>query len=183
MTEPASRPNVGARIAVADAGPLIHLDELDCLGLLTDFIEVRVPEAVWREVERHRPQALLAQDIPWIKCAAPTSKQVDAVASLYTLHPGEREALSLCIEYPESLLLTDDTAARLAAKTLAIEAHGTLGLLIRAIRRRQLTKAEVLDLLRAISVRSTLHIRAALLAEVIARVAESDETARVDPRQ
>ena len=108
MTEPASRPNVGARIAVADAGPLIHLDELDCLGLLTDFIEVRVPEAVWREVERHRPQALLAQDIPWIKCSAPTSRKVDAVAALYTLHPGEREALSLCIDYPESLLLTDD---------------------------------------------------------------------------
>ena len=52
MTEPAFRPNVGARIAVADAGPLIHLDELDCLGLLTDFIEVRVPVAVWREVEQ-----------------------------------------------------------------------------------------------------------------------------------
>lgn len=104
------------------------------------------------------------------------------MAALYTLHPGEREALSLCIDYPDSLLLTDDTAARLAAKTLAIEAHGTLGLLIRAIRRRQLTKAEVLDLLRAIPLRTTLHIRASLLAEVIARVAESDEPARVDPR-
>ncbi len=144
---------------------------------------MRVPEAVWREVERHRPQALLAQDIPWIKCSAPTSRKVDAVAALYTLHPGEREALSLCIDYPESLLLTDDMGARLAAKALAIEAHGTLGLLIRTIRRPQLTKAEVLDLLRAIPLRTTLHIRAALLAEVIARVAESDETARVDPRQ
>ena len=43
---------------VCDAGPLIHLDELGCLDLLTDFQTVLVPEQVWREVENHRPDAL-----------------------------------------------------------------------------------------------------------------------------
>lgn len=47
-----------ARVVVCDAGPLIHLDELDCLDLLGDFPEVLVPEAVWREVLKHRPSAL-----------------------------------------------------------------------------------------------------------------------------
>lgn len=42
-------------IVVCDAGPLIHLDELGCLDLLSDFFEVLVPEAVWREVRQHRP--------------------------------------------------------------------------------------------------------------------------------
>jgi hypothetical protein len=64
-------------IVVCDAGPLIHLDEpengdscsgtrnafryrwirdeLGCLDLLSDFSEVLVPEAVWREVRQHRP--------------------------------------------------------------------------------------------------------------------------------
>jgi hypothetical protein len=43
---------------VCDAGLLIHLDELDCLDLLTDFAGVLVPEVVWREVAHHRSGAL-----------------------------------------------------------------------------------------------------------------------------
>ena len=78
--------------------------------------------------------------------------------------------------FPDALLLTDDTAARLAARTLAIEAHGTLGLLVRAIRRHQMAKAEVLERLKEIPLRTSLHIRPALLAEVIERVAESDQS-------
>ena len=36
--------------AVLDAGPLIHLDELDCLDLLEGFADMRAPVAVWEEV-------------------------------------------------------------------------------------------------------------------------------------
>ena len=45
-------------LVVCDAGPLIHLDELGALELLTDFSAVLVPEAVWIEVAKHRPSAL-----------------------------------------------------------------------------------------------------------------------------
>ena len=34
----------GPPLVVCDAGPLIHLDELDALGLLADFAEVLVQE-------------------------------------------------------------------------------------------------------------------------------------------
>ena len=43
---------------VCDAGPLIHLDELSGLDLLTDFPEIWVPNEVVAEVHRHRPRAL-----------------------------------------------------------------------------------------------------------------------------
>jgi predicted nucleic acid-binding protein len=135
-----------------------------------------VPEAVWREVENHRPPALQNTKISLVRCVPSASERVDAVAALYTLHVGEHEALCLCLEFPGVLLLTDDTAARLAAKTLAVEAHGTLGLLVRAIRRRQLSKARVLELLDQISERSTLHIRPTLLEEVIRQVSETPES-------
>ena len=111
VTNPAST----ACVVIADAGPLIHLDELQCLELLADFAEVRVPEAVWAEVEHHRPQALLNANAPWVRCFSSASEKVDALAALYTLHSGEREALSLCLEHSGALLLSDDTAARLAA--------------------------------------------------------------------
>lgn len=45
-------------VVIADAGPVIHLDELDCLYLLADFGRVIIPETVWMEVQRHRPLAL-----------------------------------------------------------------------------------------------------------------------------
>ncbi|MGQ0696825.1 MAG: hypothetical protein ACT4PZ_01150 [Panacagrimonas sp.] len=49
---------VAGSIAVADAWPLIHLDELGALGLLSDFAEAWISQPVWRELERHRPAAL-----------------------------------------------------------------------------------------------------------------------------
>jgi hypothetical protein len=46
------------QLVVCDAGPIIHLDELDCLRLLEDFPEVLIPDVVWDEVMHHRPQAI-----------------------------------------------------------------------------------------------------------------------------
>ena len=139
MTRPAAHFVGATEIVVADAGPLIHLDELNCLSLLADFSEVRVPEAVWTEVLLHRPQTLECTQVRWMKCSTKISKEVATLAQIYTLHAGEYEALNLCITCPGAWLLTDDAAARLAAKVLDIRAHGSLGLLIRAIRRQQLT--------------------------------------------
>jgi predicted nucleic acid-binding protein len=163
-------------IVVADTGPIIHLDELESLDLLADFNKIFVPEAVWREVLRHRPQATASQPNLFVRHGSlNASPLVKALTPLYTLHAGEQEALHLCVELGDCLLLTDDTSARLAAKSLGIPAHGTLGLLIRAIRRQSRSKAEVLALLRDIPTRTSLHIRPSLLAEVITQV-EVDAT-------
>ena len=50
-------------IVIADAGPVIHLDELGCLNLLADFGSVIIPEAVYQEVERHRPLTLASASV------------------------------------------------------------------------------------------------------------------------
>lgn len=165
-------PMLGA-IVITDAGPLIHLDELDALAVLADFEQILVPDAVWREVEHHRPAALQGGAAVLLRQASPPASQiVDALTSMFTLHLGEKEALICCLSHPDSLLLTDDTAARMAAKNLGLKAHGTVGLLIRAIRRQLRTKTEVLQLLADIPQRSTLHIRPAFLATVIREVNE-----------
>lgn len=41
-------------VVIADAGPVIHLDELGCLSLLADFGRVIIPETVWMEVQQHQ---------------------------------------------------------------------------------------------------------------------------------
>lgn len=155
------------KLIVADAGPLIHLDELGALDVLGDYEAIFVPNAVLH----HRPQALKQVSVNLIyQATPPPSIQVNAMTALYTLHHGEQEALALCLDSGINTLLTDDTAARLAAKSLNIRAHGTLGLLIRAVRQQSRTPSEVLTLLALIPQRTTLHIRLSLLNQVIAQV-------------
>ena len=78
-------------IVIADAGPIIHLDELNSLSLLTGFDKIIIPETVWHEVQHHRPQALHhAADLAFVrKSALDFSPQVDALTPIYTLHAGE----------------------------------------------------------------------------------------------
>ena len=90
---------------------------------------------------------------------------------MLSLHTGEGGALRVALEHRPGLLLTDDTAARLAAGNLGIVTHGTIGVLVRAIRRRQRTKPEILAVLRALPARSTLHLKRSLLDAVVHEVA------------
>jgi predicted nucleic acid-binding protein len=160
-----------ARTVILDAGPLIHLDELGGLILLTDFQERIVPTAVWDEVERHRPSALHSNTIPFIKPQpVKISASLQALCEAFNLDAGERDAISFCEQYPQAILLTDDAAVRLAAKTSGIRAYGTLGILIRAIRRKQLPPGDVVTLLEHITSHSTLFIRRSMLRDIIDKI-------------
>ncbi|WP_411726892.1 hypothetical protein [Methyloglobulus sp.] len=57
-------------VVIADAGPVIHLDELGCLYLLADFGTVIILETVWMEVQRHRPLALASVG-DWLALKSP----------------------------------------------------------------------------------------------------------------
>src|SRR5688572_20371388 len=159
-------------LVICDAGPLIHLDELGCLDLLRDFGEVLVPDAVWQEVARHRPSALRRRKLALRRSLAipqPTA-ELTQFAKAFLLAAGEVAALRLMQEYPEAILLTDDSAARLVAERLGHEAHGTIGVVVRALRRKQRTKRQVLNLLRSIPRRSSLFVDKRLLDSVLDEV-------------
>ena len=159
-------------VVVADAGPLIHLDELGCLDLLDDFPSVHTTEEVWREVVRHRP-SLTPQTVPRLqmhRADQPVSSSVMVFAEAFDLDAGEVSALELMGQLSAHLFLCDDAAARLVAESLGYEVHGTLGMLIRSIRRQQRSKPQVLEILHSIPQRSTLYLRPSLLAEVCERV-------------
>jgi predicted nucleic acid-binding protein len=172
-----ARTRTAIRVVVCDAGPLIHLDELGCLFLLANFSEILVPDAVWTEVSRHRPTALTnpAVSLQQITVDGKLSAEMTTVSRLFSLHSGELEALQVGRQITADLLLTDDTAARLAARHLAIPVHGTLGILLRAIRRQQLTTDEVLAKLHILPVVSTLHVKSDLLRDIIQQVNKSSD--------
>ncbi len=157
---------------VCDAGPVIHLDEMECLFLLKDFSRVILPAGVRDEVLAHRNTQFESTDISWSVVPGPftTDKHVLTMCKMFSLDRGETEAISVIGNHPDAILLTDDAAARLAASKLGFRVHGTIGVLLRAIRRKLLRAEDVIDILIALPVSSTLHIKQSLLDEVISQV-------------
>ena len=157
---------------VCDAGPLIHLDELGSLDLMEGFAPLLISETVWREATRHRA-GLSLEAVPGAVLTPDPQSYDPAMLALFRsfdLDAGERTALGLMAKRRASLLLCDDSAARLAAETLGWTVRGTIGVLVRAIRRGTRTAAQVRALLSALPERSSLHLSPALLQRVIAHL-------------
>jgi predicted nucleic acid-binding protein len=160
---------------VCDAGPIIHLDELDSLRLIGGFQQVIVPDPVHEEVKLHRPGCLEKSGLKITREAIqyPLREETAVLCRLLALDSGETAALGLMEKYPGAIFLSDDCAARLAAERMGYAVHGTIGIIVRAIRMELMSAEDVLRLLRELPRRSTLYIRQSLLEEIISQVEKS----------
>jgi predicted nucleic acid-binding protein len=166
-----------ATSVVCDAGPIIHLDELGSLYLMRDFERILLPEGVHEEVSKHRPGALTGSEIKWIiiRPQSLVEEHLRIMCQMFSLDVGETEALVILNGEPDCIFLTDDAAARVVAEKLGFQVHGTIGVLIRALRRGFLEKQEVVDILHLLPSISSLHIKASLLEEIISLVKAQDK--------
>ena len=117
-------------IVIADSGPLHYLISLGQVGLLHKFYdEVFVPSAVMAELSHANAPLMVRQCLQmkptWLK-----EMPCDIINPKFgNLGLGERQALSLAALTPNSFLLVDDGAARIAASREKIKFSGTLGVL------------------------------------------------------
>jgi predicted nucleic acid-binding protein len=157
---------------ICDAGPIIHLDEINCLNLLNDFKEIILPFSVEREIAAHRPSALTASSLNVKRLAESLDigEKLHALSQIFSLDAGEIESLILMQSHPTAIFLTDDAAARLVAEQMKLKVHGTIGILLRSIRCGQKKPEEVLQILVDIPKTSTLYIKQSLLDEVLQKV-------------
>jgi predicted nucleic acid-binding protein len=158
--------------AVCDAGPIIHLDELDCLNLLSEFPEILLSETVWKEINQHRPFTLEQSGLNFIKCSQeyPVNESLYTMCRIFSLDAGEIEALAIMERNPMAMFFTDDAAARLVAQQMGFKVHGTIGILVRSIRRGIMEQEQVLRILSEIPLKTTLYIKSSLLNEVIGKI-------------
>lgn len=157
---------------VCDAGPIIHLDELNCLDLLRDFREILLADTVREEINQHRPFALERSGLS-LKCYSeeyPSNEPLFTMCRIFSLDAGELGALAIMEKNPTALFLTDDASARLVAKQMGFKVHGTIGILIRSIRKEKRRPEQVLSILDDIPLKSTLYIKSSLLEKVILRI-------------
>ena len=156
---------------VCDAGPIIHLDELGCLDILADFKEIILPFSVVEEIEKHRPFALTV-NLPFriLHPQNPTDGSLAAMCKIFALDRGETESLIIMMNYPDAIFLTDDASARMVAERMGFRVHGTIGVIVRTIRRGKKSPTGVLSIIGSIPSKSTLFIKSELLKEVALRI-------------
>ena len=157
---------------ICDAGPIIHLDEINCLNLLNSFEEIIIPLSVEREIAVYRPSALAGSSLTVRRQSESLDigEKLLVLCQVFSLDAGETEALILMESNPNAIFLTDDAAARLVAEQMRFKVHGTIGILIRSIRRGQKKPEEVLQILEDLPKKSSLYIKHSLLNEILHKV-------------
>lgn len=153
--------------AVTDAGPLIHLAEIDSLALLLIFDALHVPDAVWLEcirpgrVPEEALQRLTNLQHHFLESAEVSEFVVGQ--NLTQLDVGEQEALCLTHKLGTSVLLTDDLAVRDTAKRLGLRPIGSLGIVVRAYQRELITLSEAEKRIAALYFTSSLFVTWAIV--------------------
>lgn len=119
-------------VLVGDSSALIALAVCDGLGLLEQlFDEIRVPETVFQEVAvAGRPHAEKLRDFLEPRVARGSAPSLPRTGT--GLGTGEKEAIGLCKQLGEAILLADDLEARKSARRAGIPVVGSLGVLLRS---------------------------------------------------
>ena len=120
-------------VVVADTTPVITLaavGEIHLLPLL--FGDVHIPEQVWDEYEKFRPQ-FTPQQLPDLSTQTWLHHHLVTIDPQFSsLDDGEAAALTLAQTLHARLFLVDERKAREAAAQANLQLVGTLGLLLRA---------------------------------------------------
>ena len=125
------------RAVVSDTGPLNYLVLVEAVSILPRlFSSVLIPAAVKAELSHRQAPAQVrdwvAHTPSWLKVA---NLQSTDVPELSSLHPGEREVITLASEQPDLLILMDDRRGTMEAKRRGLNVIGTLAVLEEAANR------------------------------------------------
>lgn len=148
------------RVAVLDAGPIIHLEQIGALRVLDVIRETKVPEDVSREVRVH---GSVPPNCAVVALAGKSKDLAELLVQRYGLGPGESSAIALAKQEGIPLLFTDDLEAREVALQLELEPHGTLALVTRAFREGVVGRKDALAQISDLHSKSTLYLTADLV--------------------
>ncbi len=152
--------------AVSNAGPIIHLSEIGALKAFRIFNRILIPLEVEKETsgiqKPHRMQ------ISELSAAAKNLTRLLTIE--HAVDMGEAQAIALAATKGIRIFLTDDLAARDAAKQQKLEPHGTLGILLRAFREGIITKSTALASVEQLHTGSTLFLTKDLVEWIKAEI-------------
>ncbi len=155
------------KVVVSNTGPILHLGEAKILDFLGKTGEVHIPKIVEIEVVRHNA-AWYTEKPSWIivdRLVSPYTTEAMAWQQAGLLDSGEAETVALAKQLNAHWLFTDDTAARLVAKSLGLEVHGSLGIVLWVAAKGYITRLEAEGYLNCLAYSTTLWISPRVLTE------------------
>jgi len=146
--------------SVLDAGPIIHLNQIEQLELLeiidNRYTTQKVAEEVGKEIIEDS-----GAEINGLSGEAKDESKY--LSNKYNLELGESTALALCKQENIKLLLTDDLEARSTAKKLEIEPHGTVGIAVKAYSTGKIGREKAVKTIEGLNKESSLFITSDLV--------------------
>ncbi|WP_254533327.1 DUF3368 domain-containing protein [Natrinema gelatinilyticum] len=156
------------RLVVTDTGPLLHLADAGVLSILKLTGEILVPQTVVDELEHGNESNILTKVEHTVH-----DVEYDSETAYPHLDPGETAALILCVGR-DAVLLTDDLDARNTATDEDIEVHGSVGVVLYAYSRGELTDSEAKQILRTLKQDTNLYLSTPLLEYALQQVEVDD---------
>jgi len=146
------------RVAVSNAGPLIHLSLVGLLDSLFKLYDViLIPQSVYDEIvvkgkeQGYSDAVILERAIMNEKIKVEKVKKENYNISSSKLHIGEINAIILALQLKIEIILIDDEEGRMFARKLGIKVIGTLGILIEFFKHGLLDLNEAIQYLRKIN--------------------------------
>jgi len=159
------------KIAVSNSGPLIHLSQVGSFGILDMIKDVYITQEVFDEICSFNLPG--RQDVKGSKTIKIKDLGKDAknysklLSEEYSLGLGEATSISLAKQEKVKLFLTDDLLARIVAKNMGLEVHGTIGIVLRAFRLGNITKKKAKEVIGNLQTGSSLFITTDLVRYVM----------------
>ena len=155
---------------VSNTGPIIHLNEINFLEVLDIFSSVFIPEEVANELKKNN--VLILRKIKIIKLTSESKDKVKIITNEYNLDLGEAEAITLALQEKIDYFITDDLEARKIAKKYFIEVHGTIGVVLRALKEKLIDKKTAIEKVNEPKTKSSLFITQDLINEITKAISE-----------
>ncbi len=120
--------------AITNTSPMLYLYRLDVLNWLPQLCDdIWIPQAVVDELEvgqRKGYEVATPGHYPWLEVVEPRAVPSEWLS--LDLGPGELAVLALAFDYPQRVVLLDDSRARRLAQAAGLTVWGTLRVLLEA---------------------------------------------------
>jgi hypothetical protein len=153
--------------AVSDTGPILHLCEISLLSALDIFSRIIIPYEVNDELKKYN---INFKRLDILNLGAKYKDRAFQLVNEFDIDLGEAEALSLFLQEKPDLFLTDDLNARAVANAYGIEAHGSVGIILRAYKEKIIKKQTAIKAVTALYEDSSLFITKDIIGYIISEI-------------
>lgn len=156
--------------AVSDTGPILHLNEISIAKALDVFQEVFIAEEVKNELIKNKIE--ISKRIKLINLKPQFKDVAEIFINKFSLDLGESQSIALALQEKVDWFLTDDLDARTVANFHDVEAHGTVGIILRAFREKLINKETAIKKVNELHTISSLFITKDIINQIINSINE-----------